>query len=296
MKPLYDYLKDGDRYSSEGHYNASERLIIPFFEWCTNLDDNEWRNFKKALNNCSQLQEKLKAVRANDGKHIIRCFSMRSGQLQCVPTREFLKQNARRLFTITYNDPELSQYWDKFYFFINKEEGRQQLKRGQYLDADTVLMNPEIKKPMWLVHFTGNKEDALDILQNGFKHGLLPNQMSKLGYTNKDIQKTDKQGKYMYAYNAEEITQGFFPADFSIPKDQWRYNNNFDQKVWENAIHYAVMFISSVSFVSFVLISSTNSSVSSGTAICFCILMSARTAILIASSIVFSVAVIFLDL
>lgn len=243
MKPLWDYLKAGDRYSSGGNYTPSERLIIPFFEWaCNQLNRDEFKQFGKALINCSQLHEKLKAVIRNEHQ-TIECYSQMTDGLQKVRTKDFLKQNAKRLFTITYNDPRLSLYWDKFYFFINGKEGHQQLKKGQYLDADTVLMNPEIKKPMWLVHFTSNEEDALNICKAGFRYGLEPHQMSRLGYTNKDINREDKKGKFAYAYNAEEITDGFFPSDFIIPKEQWRFDNNFDQKVWENAIHYCIMFV-----------------------------------------------------
>lgn len=252
MKPLYDYLKDGQKYSQGGWYSPSKRMVIPFFEWVVNnLDDDEIRNFSKALNNCKQLQGKIKISYVYD-KPTIACYSNTKIGLKQVPTREFLRQNESRLFTITYNDNNLALYWDKFMSFVNGMEGKQQLKKGKYLEADTVLMNPEIMKPQWLIHFTYKKEDALDICMNGFKYGLEPNQMKQLGYTNTDlndktkhIDKETKKGKYMYAYNAEEIADGFFPSDLQIPREQWAYDNRFDQKAWENAIHFVVMFTSS---------------------------------------------------
>ena len=54
----------------------------------------------------------------------------------------------------------------------------------------------------------------------------------------------DKTGKISYAYNAEEITDGFFPT-IDAKKEEWYLSNSFDQKAWERCLHYLVMFRSS---------------------------------------------------
>lgn len=168
---------------------------------------------------------------------------MLNDELEKVNTNDFLKQNATSIFRITYHDSNLSKFWDDFYFFINSQEGTEHLNRNKNIDADTVLMNPELKKTQWLIHLTPTEENALGIVKNGFKYGLNVNQMSKLGYSNRGVEKDSKKGKYLYAFNAEEISDNIFPTSFYVKdKERHKYQKPFDQKTWEYASQFAIMF------------------------------------------------------
>lgn len=245
MKPLYNYLKNGEKYSSTGYYNSSSRMVVPFFDYALkHMSDEDFKTLSISVKNNDKLQNKLRVGYTSFGgerRRYIETYSFLKDKLEKVDRNQFLKSNQGALYRILNYDSDFINLWDKFIFFCNSKEGKDMLKRGKYLEGDTVLMNPTLLKPQWLIHFTENESNALDILKNGFKKGLSVNQMSKIGYTKDNV--TEKNGKYGYAYNAQEITDNFFPTDFSIPQKDHKYSNNFDQKVWENAFHYAIMFV-----------------------------------------------------
>ena len=58
VKPIYDYLKNGERYSSGGYVNNSPKLIIPFLDYLrTEIPFSDLKNFGQACRNNEKLSQ-----------------------------------------------------------------------------------------------------------------------------------------------------------------------------------------------------------------------------------------------
>lgn len=245
LKPMYDYLKKSERYSSHGHFGYTYKMVYPFFVYMLKESSDEtFEEFRKVVNKNQICDGKI--IIGNDRHRYCRCYNkLMNGDINEVPMKDFLTRNAQTIFRSTYQNGYFTDLWDEFMLFIETRAGIEFLKANQFLDADTALMDPEIKKTQWLLHFTAFEDDALDICRNGFKYGLDISQKERMAYTNKNLTRDDKHGKMSYAFNAEDVANGHFITNTSIPRDEWAFGNMFDQKAWEQAMHYVVMFKSS---------------------------------------------------
>lgn len=241
-KPIYDYLKNGERYSSAGYVYDSKKLIPLFCEYLkSKIPAEDLKHFNLACKNNPKLKNRIKI----DYMGRLHCYTNTTQGFQETPSTDFFKSNASALYRIFAFNTDFAPIWENFCKFINTEEGNIFMSNRQNVDADVALMNPYMLKPQWLIHFTTTKEDALNICRNGFLYGASSANLNKMAYTNKNTSKEDKRdGNIGYAYNALEISDNFFPAR-TMPNSKIEFDNKFDAKTWERGMHFAVMFISS---------------------------------------------------
>lgn len=241
--PMYNYLKDGKIfYHSDGHIFPNKNLVPLFIKYIIeNLNDREYKQFCYRVRNNDNLKNIMHPRTDFFGRRFIDYIIIKNGEIYHLNKQEkknFLEDSFRTFFNAT----EFAYWWDDFMKYLNTYKTNNEIKNSFHknLPSNIVLQNPEVIKTTWLIHFTHKFEDALDVCQNGFKKGVPKDRIEDVAYTERFASDEKINGSYNFAYDTKEIDSCSFKAN--IPKDEWQFDNKFDQKAWERAIHYAVMF------------------------------------------------------
>lgn len=243
-KPLYDRLNNS-KYSLSTDYPIDEGMMVGFFVYLYKVVSFEdFREIGKLLRlytfhgytisfeTDTRLRKRWMYIVNSDSDKIGGNFY------------DFIDKNKKDIFFKIYRDVNLTEYLDDFYFFLNEDEDNWKILCDdnfmKYAKPELILRFPHIEKPLWLLHFTHKKEDAISICRHGFQKGTSVKDIEKIAYTHNE--EYEKNGKYCYAYNAKLASEdSVLKARNS--KNHWAFDNTTDQKVWERAIHYCVMFI-----------------------------------------------------
>lgn len=234
--PLYRYLQKGNniQHKENGKLQDSKELIPFFFYYIRKKSSrDEWMSFCNFVVNHNKLSKFFEVYSLK--RHI----EMKDGR----NLDDFIKTNRGALYRIIAFTPPMSKIWENFIKWYNNDiTTTYTISTNGNLDANTTLYNPRVNSVKWLIHFTPKESNAIDILKNGFKSGVKPNQISKIAYT-RNIDDGDKTGGvYSFAYDVYDVLNDNFVDKYTEFGQDYGFKKNFDKKVWSNAVHYAVMF------------------------------------------------------
>jgi len=244
--PLYKYLKNGERYSNNGHINLTEKIMPYFLYWIKKYaSDKEFYIFKHFCDEDRQLSKYVK------------CFNMLRNRVVLIgdddvdmddrDRNEEVKWCSKILFKkLISATGDVSAIWDNFYNWLENNAELTDFRNVKDVDADVTYMNPSIhKKNGWLVHMVSSYENAYDIMLNGFQYGLTKGDMDKLNYSNKVPLEDKEGGNYSYAYDAEDIIGDTYWQNDESTRDMFfskETNTKFDGFVYRHAVQVAIMF------------------------------------------------------
>lgn len=243
-KPIYNHIKSGGR---SAHYYDSlpvdGSLLRLFMYYITFVaPDNEKRDFRKYIEGDNVLKHWIHFEYFN-GRTIIRVGDDRKdgvGDNESVYNNTHVRNGIfRKLWA---HCP--ANVFDNFLEYSRSKEALGKISSvsdfhgDRLVPSNVVLGLPEVAKPQWLIHLTPTLQNALEIAKNGFKRGLNTSQMDKMAYTY-DVPSDEKEnGKFSYAFSVEDINGGNINGDYPSKM----FNKAMDAKVWNHAMHYAVMF------------------------------------------------------
>lgn len=244
--PLYKYLKNGERYSNNGHINLTEKIMPYFLYWLKKYaSDKEFYIFKHFCDEDKQLSKYIKFF--NMLGHRVVLIGDDDIDMDDMDRNEEVKWFSKILFKKLISETgDVSFIWDNFYNWLENNAELADFRNVKEVDADVTYMNPSIhKKNGWLVHMVASYENAYDIMLNGFQYGLTKGDMDKLNYSNKVPLEDKEGGNYSYAYDAEDIIGDNYWQNDESTRDMFfskETNTKFDGFVYRHAIQVAIMF------------------------------------------------------
>ena len=244
--PLYKYLKNGERYSNNGHINLTEKIIPYVLYWIKKYaSDKEFYIFKHFCDEDKQLSKYIKFF--NMLGHRVVMIGDDDIDMDDEDRNEEVKWFSKILFKKLISETgDVSFIWDNFYNWLENNAELADFRNVKEVDADVTYMNPSIhKKNGWLVHMVASYENAYDIMLNGFQYGLTKGDMDKLNYSNKVPLEDKEGGNYSYAYDAEDIIGDTYWQNDENTRDMFfskETNTKFDGFVYRHAVQVAIMF------------------------------------------------------